>query len=370
MRLQQINYYLIISVVGLFFFLNKSHAQKTHKWIDSICQNYINKHYIVGMTMAIVEPDSIYYGVSGYLKQNQPELVTLKNNFFLASLSKSFVSFIAKKMEEDSLISFDTKFFDVFPELLSIKNSKKYREITLGDLLSHKARINDSFLNDKTIPTASLTNTEKRLELVKRKLKKSPKSKNTYSNVGYIMAALMLEKITGTNYEDLIDNMLESLALNHIIGYPNSHDKNDTWGHNIFFKGEKRFNLSEFNNFSDFQLPYWGLSMSIIDYSKYIQLHLNGLLGRDNILKSDSYIKLHHSYKKFNYGWITDKLSTSKVSTHDGSGDVFFARVVIVKEKKAAIVIFYNQTATRLKTLNDFIEYVVKNYKVQINNFN
>jgi len=355
----------IKSLILLLLAFNNSFSQQSNKWLDSISNDYISKHNIVGMNISVIDSDSIYYGVSGIIKQNHNQKIKLNNNFFLASLSKSFTSLIAKKMEEDNLISFNTKFFDVFPELLEIKNSKKYAKITLGDLLSHKARINDFYLYDKTKVATDLKKTNKRYQLTKLTLKKARKSKNTYSNVGYIMAGLMLEKKAGIDFELLIRNTLESLSLNYIVGYPNTHNKNDTWGHNTL-EGQNKYKLSDFNYFSEFQLPCWGLSMSILDYSSYVQLHLNGLLGKSNYLKSDSYKQLHNTFKKLNYGWETNKLSSLRITTHDGSGDVFFGRTIIIPSEKVAVVVLFNQTATSIKKLNEFIEFIIKNYKEHI----
>ncbi|MCL5247754.1 beta-lactamase family protein [Cellulophaga sp. 20_2_10] len=361
------NMYKSIKLFGIFIFIfSNCFSQQNNQWLDSISSDYISKNNIVGMSVSIVQPDSIYYGISGVLKQNRNQKIILQSKFFLASLTKSLTSLIAKKMEEEGLISFDTKFFDVFPELLKIKNAKKYEQITLSELLSHKARINDFYIYDKTIIDSVSTKTKKRLELAKLTLTKSRKSKNNYSNVGYIMGALMLEKRAGVDFEVLVKNTLDSLSLDYLVGYPNTndvYDTNDTWGHNIFAKEKNRFNLREDNFFSDFQLPCWGLSMSILDYSLYIQLHLNGLLGKDNFLKSENYKELHNTFKKYNFGWITRKLGSFKISTHDGSGGIYFGRTVIVPDEKVAIVVLFNQTATSLKELNNFIEFIIKNYK-------
>lgn len=360
--------YKSIKLLILFIFIfNFSFSQQNNKWLDSLSKDYISKYNFVGMTVSVIQQDSIYYGVAGTLKHNHNQKITLQNNFFLASLTKSFTSLIAKKMEEDNLISFDTRFFDEFPELLQIKNAEKYSQITLGELLSHKARINDFYIYDKTKIDSDLTKSIKRYELAKLSLTKSRKPKNTYSNVGYIMAGLMLEKKAGVDFELLMNKTLNSLSLNYSVGYPNINNENDTWGHNMSSNDKNIFNLSEDNYFSDFQLPCWGLSMSTFEYSLYVQLHLNGLLGKDNFLKSESYKQLHNSFKKWNYGWESDKLNSYSISTHDGSGDVFFGRTVIVPDEKVAITILFNQRPTNSSEINKFIEYLIKNYKQHLN---
>ena len=65
---------------------------------------------------------------------------TFNDHFHLGSNMKAITGFIAGKLVEDGVISWDTRFFDLFPEL---KNGARedYYHITLGDLLSHQSQI-------------------------------------------------------------------------------------------------------------------------------------------------------------------------------------------------------------------------------------
>lgn len=350
-------------IIIVFFFSGQSYAQEKEKWLDSICQSFKEKHNIVGMTIAVIKPKTSYYSVTGLRKQNESDELTLHNNFFLASLSKAFTALIAKKMEAEGVISFDTKFFDLFPELLAVKKAKKYKDITLGDLLSHKARINDAVIHDKSQILRNTSNVEKRYHLAKLTFSKSPKRKNKYSNSGYVLAGMMLEKVAKVPFEELLKQTMDSLSLSYVIGYPNTNNVKDAWGHNMFAKENEIYALSDFNFYANFQLPCWGISMSTLQYAKFIKLHLNGLLGEDNVLKSKNYKELHQTYKKWNYGWETVRLGNYTVSTHDGSGDVFFGRTIIVADEEVAVSIFMNQTATNLKAINTLLENIVSYYK-------
>jgi len=60
----------------------------------------------------------------------------------IGSNTKAFTGFLAAKMVEDNLIKWDTKFFDLYPELKNESNSAYY-EMTLKELLSHSGKIGD-----------------------------------------------------------------------------------------------------------------------------------------------------------------------------------------------------------------------------------
>ena len=124
-------------------------------------------------------------------------------------------------MVEENLIKWDTKFFDLYPELKNESNTA-YSDITLKELLSHRARLinfkepseiimimgkYEKYIND------SLSLPEKRYYLIKEVLKSEPllpygECKDSYSNAGFIAAALMLEKVTGQSWESLIVKLL------------------------------------------------------------------------------------------------------------------------------------------------------------------
>ncbi len=62
--------------------------------------------------------------------------------FHIGSNTKAFTGFLAAKIVEDNLINWDTKFFDLYPELKSESNPAYY-EMTLKQLLSHRPASRD-----------------------------------------------------------------------------------------------------------------------------------------------------------------------------------------------------------------------------------
>lgn len=122
------------------------------------------------------------------------------------------------------------------------------------------------------------------------------KTKYTYSNAGYAIAASMIEKVTGKQWENLIQDLLfEPLDIHVSFGWPASTDKNQPWGHCILPKDsiltshppDDEYKIDEIIN------PAGNYSMSIKDYTKILQLNLLGLNGVDTILKSATYNYFH-----------------------------------------------------------------------------
>ena len=187
--------------------------------IDTIVARQIDSiriaNNIPSIAYGVVKNGSvIVINTVGYRDIITKESAQSEDCYNIGSNTKAFTGFLAAKMVEDNLIKWDTKFFDLYPELKNESNSAYY-DITLKELLSHRARLikfqepaEVSMIIDKYRKSISdsLNWPKKRYYLIKEVLKSEPlppygECKDSYSNAGFIAAALMLEKVTGQSWE-------------------------------------------------------------------------------------------------------------------------------------------------------------------------
>lgn len=350
-----------IILLLLPFVLN---AQKTNSVIDSLIVNTLKKYKIPAISASLVTSNKVFYGVEGTTQIKGVKKVTLQSKFHLGSNTKAITSFIAMKMVEDGKVKLTTKFTDVFPELTS-EIKKEYNEITLSDLLSHNAKIQPytSGLEYKKLPNLQGSTSKKRYDFAKFVLKENPVKKGTYSNAGYAIASLLLEKKSGLSFEELIKKYMSDLNLDYFIGFPNKEtDKNPAghWKENgkwIIHTPENSYKLS------DFILSAGNISMNIIDYSKFIQLNLNGL-QKDNFLSKESYQKLHFNFEGYSYGWINTVINSIKISTHNGSAGTYYCHTILIPKVKVAVIIMANSAEkNQQKGIVELRENILKNLK-------
>ena len=146
---------IIVLLMGLFiisdcYCQNISEKQKILHEIDSIRIHF----NIPAVAFGVVSDNSvIIQGALGVREINTNDTVTIKDKFHIGSNTKAITSFIAGKLVDEGLISWNTKFFDLFPEL-KVTSKPEYYEIELKDLLSHRALINP-FKSGKQIGRAS-----------------------------------------------------------------------------------------------------------------------------------------------------------------------------------------------------------------------
>ena len=301
---------------------------------------------------------------------------TFNDHFHLGSNTKAIAGFIAGKLVEDGLIGWDTKFFDLFPEL---KNCSKedYYHITLSDLFSHQSQVlpvkSGAASLMEEIPELTGDIKDRRLKFCEYILKEEPDrpffKTYTYSNAGYVLAASMMEKASGFSWEELVQQILvNDLKLSANVGWPIDIDDEQPRGHLPgSYVGKENDELTIYDTEyhyenDDILNPAGDLNMNMLDYARYIQLNLQGIHGTDNYLTSGTYKYMHFGIPYYSIGWVNSRKGDVKISQHSGSKGNFFCHAYIVPEKDIAIIVFANSGI--LNALNP-IEYYLGGKKLQ-----
>lgn len=321
-------------------------AQEFSSTLNDYIKQQQQENQIPAIAVSLITPDTIFSYVNGKVRLTKKERIPQDAKFHLGSNSKAITSFIAMHLSEQEVISFDTSFFELFPEL-ETESQKAYNNITLGDLLAHNAQIPAYTKGTELVKFNNLTGntSEKRYAFAKTVLTEKPVKTGTYSNAGYVLAALMLEKASGKSFNKLLDKIMNDLDLSYFIGFPNKENDMFPWGH--LEQNGSLTSLAPDHSYKlhSFMVSAGDISMNIEDYSKFIQLNLQGLIGKDNYLGADDYKKLHFEKPTYAYGWGNIEKEGQKMSYHDGSASTYYCHTVLFPEKEIAVVIMAN-TAT------------------------
>ncbi|MBN1184539.1 MAG: serine hydrolase [Bacteroidales bacterium] len=350
------------------------------KEIDSIRIGY----NIPAISYGVVKNDTIVLqktiGVRDIEQDNKTETTDL---FHIGANTKAFTAFMCAKQVEEGTISWETKFFDLYPELKNDSN-KAYYCICLKDLLSHRARLiqfeNDSEVypivdyEKKIDPWLSLT--DKRYFFIKNILTYDPmpfydNPDMRYSNAGYIAAALMLEKASGKTWEKLIEETSQDLNMTLHVGWPDNDNQNEPKGHidpkrlNLDIEKEiipMPYAIKKYHYFNQYLLlngPSENLSISLPDFLEFLRLNVQGLNGKNNYLKAETYQQLFSSYPDYSYGW---KHADYFIPCyyHKGSARTFDSVAIIVPEKQLGIVIMMNVAID--DAIDEIAELIINEY--------
>lgn len=316
----------------------------------------------------VIRNDSIIaLNVLGYRDIESKERTQLTDYFHIGSNTKSFTAFLAGKLVDEGKISWNTKFFDLFPEL-KVKSNSVYYDMTLEQLLSHRARLINFKDQQEVYPIIAeyestldkgLNESKKRYYLIRQILQIEPlplydQCKDCYSNAGFIAAGLMLEKATGKTWEELIKKLSNDLNLDLYIGWPVDYKPDQPKGHiNPKYWSldiEKDLvpisnQLRMFHGFNQFGLlttPSGNISIKTDRFLKYLKLYLDGIKGKNNYLKSETYKHIFSAYPKYSCGWWADTLNGRIEYGHRGSNGTFYSFAGLFPEKNMGIVVMIN----------------------------
>ena len=83
--------------------------------------------------------------------------------------------------------------------------------------------------------------------------------------------------------------------------------------------------------------------MSLPDYVKFIQLQLQGLAGKSDILTKDEFQFLHFGLARFSVGWFWDTDEDGRRYSHNtGNPGTFLTNVYVYPGSARAFVLFSN----------------------------
>ncbi len=189
---------------------------------DRKVNDYLTYWAINGASVAVMRNDSLLYakgyGIADTGKQMQPG-----NILRVASVSKLITAAGIMVLRERGLLSLEDKVFG--PQgilndsiyVAAIKDSL-YRKITVEDLLRHRGGFSkkggDPMFSTRWIMMQNgwtKVPTQEQLMVVqlKRRLKFEPGTWQEYSNFGYLALSMVIEKVSGTDYETFIqENVL------------------------------------------------------------------------------------------------------------------------------------------------------------------
>lgn len=319
-------------------------AQPSIHFADSIRSAY----HIPELSYAVVNANAtLEIAALGKHSINLPDTATLDDRFHIGSNTKAMTAFMIARYVEMGKLKWSTKFFDLFPQWRKTSNAA-FANITLQDLLSHRAGVQPfQGEGDPVIPDFKGTAMEKRWQfgrfvLTLDALKMDSTMPYIYSNAGYTLASMMLEKVAHKSWEQLVEKIFNrDLQLHVKLSWPENQKRKDTWGH-LFENGKLIPVASNKGYHLDYTEPDGDINIRMRDYIKFIQLNLQGLSGTDNYLKAGTYNFIHRGVKHYSMGWYNIYENNKELSTHAGTAFTYYTIVHIDRISKIAYIIFTN----------------------------
>lgn len=188
-----------------------------------------DKHKIAGITATALIPEKGYWEINkGFISKADNIIVDDSSVFYWASVGKLITSTLIHKLIEEDKLSLDDKLSKWYPD---IQNAKK---ITIEQLLNHTNGIY-SFNADSTVHYSKKQYSPNELLEVSKAHKNlfKPGEYWSYSNTGYMLLALILEKVESKTFELIVqERIVEPLNLKTLKVAPKKLPSNLALAHN------------------------------------------------------------------------------------------------------------------------------------------
>lgn len=158
---------------------------------------------VPGVTVAVVREGKPFFATGyGFADVASKRAMTATTPVYIASSTKSFTGLMCAMLAQQGKLDLDKPIVAYLPELESWPDSKR---ITMRMLLTHSAGIRNDAISIRTAYTGEHT-PEQLVRLLASS--KSIEPKFRYDNLGYVVSALIAERVTGKKWQELLQEMV------------------------------------------------------------------------------------------------------------------------------------------------------------------
>jgi len=312
------------------------------KKIEAALAEAVAEAKVPGMVAAITSSEGVLaIGSAGVRKDGTDAKLTEQDHIHLGSCTKAMTSVLIATLVSEGKLTWETSLTAVLPELKG-KIHPDHHTITVWQLLTHRAGVEANAENWWVHGKVELK--KRRLAILVANLKEAPTRKQGayhYSNLGYLMAGCMAEKLTGSTWETLMrKRIFEPLGMKSAgFGPPGTLGKTDQpWGH---VRSGEGWRPRQFDN-AEALGPAGRVHASFADWAKFLAMQLPGsnTIG----LNRKALGKLITPTGNYAGGWRVTKRSWGKgtVLNHSGSNTMWYALVWVAPQLDRAFLVATN----------------------------
>lgn len=247
--------------------------------IDAYVGREMKADRVPGLSLAIVQPGGVTFRQYGQAGRGQP--LTPRTAFILGSMSKSFTALAVMQLVEQGQIDLKAPVQRYLPDF-RMADEAASRQITVAHLLNHT-----SGLPAQVAATRQARTLAEHLPALSRvRLEHPPGTRHTYSSVGYQVLGVLIERVTGQPYAEVVQQRIFTpLKMTHSFT-DGTRARPLASGHRYWFG----FPVAADLPFEGDRLPTAGLISSAEDLATYLQALMRkegipGVISRDGLFQ-------------------------------------------------------------------------------------
>src|SRR5665647_1661701 len=353
----------ILSIMLALLLVISAYSQPiTSPEIDSLVERTMKVFNVPGIAVAVVKDDKVIhmkgYGVSSIATGKKTDENTL---FAIASNSKAFTSAALGILVDEGKITWNTKVIDIIPEF-RLYDSYVTEDFNIKDLLTHRSGMGLGAGDLMMWPDSASFTRDNIIHNLRFLKQTSPfRTKYDYDNLLYIVAGVVIERVSGITWEEFIEErIMKPLGMTMSAASINRlKDRSNIIDAHVPVNGVLQVVAK---HTSDVHNPAGGIFSSVADMSKWVIMQMNnGKYGKDlekkifseevhnemwtpqTIIPVRGRTTYNTHFSGYGLGWGLSDVSGYLQASHTGGLMGIVTQVTLIPELKLGIIVFTNQ---------------------------
>src|SRR5215831_15783708 len=341
----------ILTLLLLATHLASASEQKYAEKVDAIFSTAgVKPGNDPGAAVLVVKSGKVLFG-RGYGVTDLKSLskIDARTNFRLASVTKQFTAMAIMLLVHDGRLHYEDRLTDIFPDF-----PEYGRAITIRHLLNHTSGLEDyedlMAQPDPSLPVEQIQIQDPGvLDLLKQQktTKFTPGSKWEYSNSGYVLLGLIVQKVSGKSFPDFLhERIFATLGMSNTLAYVRGKNEvpNRAYGHSLEQGAWKQTDQSP----TSATLGDGGVYSSLEDLGKWDRaLRRHQLLSEREMQAALTPVEVPEgkvtepdgSPASYGFGWFLNPYKGRKRMWHYGETMGFRTAIQRFEKEKLTIVI-------------------------------
>jgi CubicO group peptidase (beta-lactamase class C family) len=309
--------------------------------MDAIVRPY-DRPDAPGVSVIVIKDGKVLYKKGCGLANVEARIPnTTRTNFRLASLTKQLTAMAILILAEREKLSLDGRLIDFFPDFPVYG-----RDITVHHLLSHTSGLPDYAAHIPALQKEQLRDHDV-LHILKQQKSGDfpPGSKFAYSNSGYVLLGLVVEKVSGQTFARFLDeNIFQPLGMFDTVAHEEgiSTVKNRAYGYEPVEKDFRRRDQSV----TSATLGDGGVYSSVEDLYRWDQaLYTNKLVSITTLNQMFTPEQFgNRQQSSYGMGWFIDTAGGFRQVSHGGTTVGFRNQILRLPDEKFTVVVLMNRS--------------------------
>lgn len=327
--------------------------------IDKVTENAMKAFDVPGMSVAVIKDRTIVHSKGyGVKSLKTGEKVQSNTNFGIASNSKAFTAAALAILVDEGKIKWDDKVITHIPEF-KMYNGYVTKEFTIRDLLTHRSGLGLGAGDLMVWPDGhNFTPKDIISNIQYLKPVSDFRVKYDYDNLLYIIAGVVIERVSGLSWTDFVTKrLLEPIGMtNTAANWHLLKDKKNAIDPHVPIDGKLQVIDRYTNTIFDAAA---GIYSNVDDIAKWLQFNLDkGKVNGKQIISEKQMNEMitpqtlqpnrttppyNSLFKAYGLGWQLQDMNGKLEVSHTGGLEGIVTQTMFYPQEKLGIVILTNQ---------------------------